>query len=339
MRKLATIRRILDVFPIDGADEIEAVQIDGWRCVARKGKFKAGDLCIYFEIDSFLPIRPEFEFLRSGCLRTLDDKQGFRLKSKKIRGCISQGLVMTLDELNVSGNEGDDLSDLLGVEKYELPESGETGTKPKKNDPFPTFIPKTDQERIQNIPKGLLEKWKDLEFEVTEKLDGTSFTVGQNNGEFFVCSRNHQLDMTEFNLYTNLVRKHNLNERLLNLGLNMAIQGELVGPGIQGNKYKLEEQTLFVFDIFDIDRQRYVTNDERSIILNCFFPEIKHVPILTTRKITTDIVELLEFSGESNSKLNEKTIREGVVFKSTELVNGRTVSFKVINNKFLLKYE
>ena len=134
-RKLASIRKIGSVSPVEGADNIELVHVDGWQCISKKGDFKEGDFCVYFEIDSFLPIRPEFEFLRKSSYRKMGGKEGFRLKTIRLRGQLSQGLAMPIQlfkELPYEGYElfkeddhgygnGYDVTETLGVTKYEPP--------------------------------------------------------------------------------------------------------------------------------------------------------------------------------------------------------------------------
>lgn len=180
-RKLASIRKIAEIMPIPGADKIELVQVDGWSVVAKKGDFQVGDTCVYFEIDSFLPVRPEFEFLRNGCYREHPDLGlGFRLRTVKLRGQISQGLVLPISILNNFGSldnesawvnengsypnvEGQDLTDYIGVKKWESPIPAQLAGQVRGN--FPSFIPKTDQERVQNIHFNKKKKatWKNFQ--------------------------------------------------------------------------------------------------------------------------------------------------------------------------------
>jgi RNA ligase (TIGR02306 family) len=123
IRKLASIRKVKDVKPIEGADVIELILIDGWQCVSKIGQLKKDDLCVYFEIDSFCPEKPEFEFLRKSSFKTMaDGSTGFRLKTIRLKEQLSQGLVLPLSEVNLSDvNEGDDVTEILGIKKYEPP--------------------------------------------------------------------------------------------------------------------------------------------------------------------------------------------------------------------------
>lgn len=337
MRKLASIQQIKDIQPIINADAIEVVVVNGWKVVSKKGEFKKGDLCVYFEIDSFLPCKEPFEFLRKSCYKKLaDGSEGFRLRTVKLRGQVSQGLALPLNLFgNLDRQLGDDVSDQLKVVKYEPPMPPELNGIAKGS--FPSFIRKTDQERIQNLWEEYKEKYDDLEFEITLKLDGTSCTFYHNDGEVGVCSRNLELQFNPSSTQGRIESKFNIFENLKKLGKNIAIQGELVGEGIQGNPEKVLGQTFFIFDIWDIDEQRYLTPNERIKLINkAGFEEDLHIFILDIKKLSdfNTLDELLVYA--DGKGINSKT-REGVVFKSMDLIDGESVSFKVISNKFLLK--
>jgi RNA ligase (TIGR02306 family) len=340
-RKLATIRKIAHITPIEGADAIEAVRIDGWVCVAKKGEFRVGDLCVYFEIDSLLPVRPMFDFLaKQGTKKLEDGSEGYRLKTIKLRGQISQGLALPI-HLFVEGwetrREGDDVTEVLGVKKWEPPIPAQLRGQIKGL--FPSFIRRTDQERIQNLPEWVT-RHRGVRFEVTIKLDGSSMTVYHNAGEVGVCSRNLDLKEDETNSFWKVANRHNIHGHLKALGFNLAIQGELMGEGVQDNHEKLIGQDFYVYDIWDIDRQCYLENRERYGILEALRSQgcdLKHVPVVhesisafETWTIMEDVLEA------ANGPSLNNPIREGLVFKSIEPVNGEVISFKVISNQFLL---
>lgn len=339
-RKLASVRRIKDIQPIEGADKIVCATVDGWKLVtAIDNEFSVGDLVVYFEIDSFLPIEDRYEFLRKGCLKVMNNKEGFRLRTIKLRGQVSQGLIMPLADFPELPpfmiQEGTDLTEILRVEKWEPPIPTNLAGKVRGN--FPSFIPKTDQERVQNIFDDL-KKYEDVPFEVTIKLDGSSMTVYHNNGVTSVCSRNLDLYETDDNAFWKCAREIKLIEALEAYGKNIAVQGELMGPGVQGNREGLKELCFFVFDVYLIDEGKYATPLEVCDILedlldsreDCYFDM---VPILDVTKL--DRFKTVEdFLQYADTESYNHPIAEGLVFKS---YHGERVSFKVINNKYLLK--
>lgn len=344
MRKLATIQIVDDVQDIDGADFIQLAKIKGWQCVIKKGDVKKGDKVLYCEIDSFIPITPEFEFLRKSSYKKLaDGKEGFRIKSIRLKKQLSQGLAMPLSLFPQLSSEMEvdmDVSELLEISKYEPPIPAHLSGIVKGN--FPGWIQKTDQLRIQGLPE-YFEMYKETEFEESEKLDGSSCTFFKSNDQFGVCSRNLELSDSETNTQWRLAKELNIKENLDKVGKNVALQGELIGEGINKNLYKIRGQEFRVFDIFDIDAKRLLTPSERVAFISTLEnPKIQHVPILNHRLKIFDICGTMEWILEyakGKSKLNPEVEREGVVFKSHSLHGGNVVSFKVVNNDYLLKYE
>ena len=340
-RKLATIRKITNITPIEGADKIELVTVGGWKVVAAKDvNHKVGDLVVYCEIDSFLPIKEEFEFLRKSSYKKMSDgTEGFRLKTIKLRGQVSQGLILPIKELSIfqfasSSNlsEGDDVTDILGITKYEPPIPAELAGKVKGG--FPHFIPKTDEERVQNLSKEY-DEWKlqsKHKFYVTEKLDGSSATYYIKDGVFGVCSRNLELLETEGNTFWKVARELDLENKMKSLNMNISLQGELIGEGIQGNPYKIKGQTVRFFTGFDIDNFKRISFPQLVVMLMKL--NLQYVPVLNNEFgfVLPDTIEgMLEYA-ENKSQLNEDTEREGVVVRSMD----GTISFKAISNKFLL---
>ena len=348
-RNLATIRRIKEIKPIEGADAIELAVVDGWQVVVAKNVgHQVGDLVVYCEIDSFLPIEPEFEFLRKSSYKKMGDQEGFRLRTIKLRGQVSQGLIIPLKDayslykrstpnLDMQWFEGLDVTEMIGIVKYEPPIPAHLAGKVKGS--FPSFLRKTDEERIQNLEKEYTE-WtlsSKHQFYATEKLDGSSFTCYIKNGEFGVCSRNMDLLETEDNTFWAVARKLDLENKLRSFGKNICFQGEMIGSGIQGNHYNMKDQTVFFYNIFLIDEREYVGYDEFRNML--FDLDLACVPVLSypfnfpaDSVAALPTVSALLRSAEGKSVLNDKVEREGLVIRSMD----RTISFKVISNKFLL---
>ncbi len=378
MRKLATIRIIDSIEEIEGAEKVSIAKIDGWQAVVSKGAHKVGEKIIFCEIDSLLPTQPQYEFLRKNCYKKLPDgSEWFRIKTCKFLKKLSQGLVLPLDSLlgaefepvfngtqlmylNCAPRElnvGDDVTDLLGIKKYEAPSVTSGQANAKGN--FPSFLKKTDQERIQNFWKEAKEKYNDVEFEVTLKLDGTSATYFYNEGKLGVCSRNLELKMDEDWQDTGNVGTRNrdtymrcgVNQGIFvalnELGRNIAIQGEIMGEGIQGNREKFVGQSFFIFDIWDIDQRRYLTSEERIKLLSSMkeidFEEeyssdltVYHIMLYEVSKKLSDFETLEDLLKYADGKSLVSPVREGLVFKSRTLIDGEVISFKVISNEFLL---
>jgi RNA ligase (TIGR02306 family) len=346
MRKLASIKKINKLEPIEGADKIELAHIGGWKVVVAKNVgHKVGDLVVYCEVDSFLPLEPEFEFLRKSSYKKLSDGiEGFRLKTIKLRGQISQGLIIPIRDaheiihrnspnINIGLFEGLDVSEMLGIIKYEPPIPAQLAGTVKGQ--FPHFIPKTDEERVQNLTEEYKE-WEanssKYQFYITEKLDGSSFTCYYNNGEFGVCSRNLELKEDINNTFWKTARELKLEEKLNAYGVNIALQGELIGEGIQKNPYKLRGHTIKFFNIIDLDTREKITYDAFHNIINDL--QLDTVPYIINpgTRLPNSIEDVL-LKAEGKSRLNPNTEREGFVIRSKD----NKISFKAISNKFLLK--
>lgn len=332
MRKLATIRTIKEVKLIPEADKICAYRIDDWWVVDSINKYQVGDVAIYLEIDSWVPheLAP---FLSKGQEpREYNGVKGERLRTVKLRGQVSQGLLLPINLDSPLADQvslGDDVTELLGIQKWEPPIPAQLQGMMKGN--FPHFIPKTDQERCQNLRKEF-DKYQSFTYEVTEKLEGTSFTCFISDGEFNVCSRNLNLKETEGNTYWNVARKYNIEEKLREFGYeSIAIQSEILGPAIQNNIYRLEEHQFFVFDVYDIENSKYFTPEERQEF--CKKLEFQHAPVLETIELKNLSIENIISIADGFSQLNNKVLREGIVFKSL----CGTHHFKSISNKYLLK--
>lgn len=326
MRKLASIRKIAAIRPIPGADAIECVTVDGWDVVSKKGEFSVGDLVVYLEIDSWVPTNLA-PFLSKGKEpREFNGIKGERLRTVKLRGQISQGLILPYATIGRIAAEGEDVSEDLGIQKWERPINPQLAGLAKGN--FPSFIPKTDQERIQNC-KHVLED-REERYEITIKLDGSSFTAYHRDGEVGVCSRNLELKESESNAFWRVARKYGVLDLLAQEG-NYAIQGELIGPGIQGNQEKLDDIDMYVFDVFDINTQSYLNALDRYALVDKL--KLKHVPILGYNgQAPEDLQAALKYA--EGTSLNPAVNREGVVFKSTR---NPSLSFKAISNSWLLK--
>ena len=331
-RKLASVVKIVDIQPIPGADAIVVATVKGWKVVVKVNEYKVGDLAVYYEIDSFLPIRPQFEFLRKSSYKRMGSSEGFRLKTIRLRGQISQGLLTPIPEGISNPKEGDDLTEALGIVKYEPPIPAQLAGKIKGT--FPSFIPKTEEIRIQNFESEVGFSPVGERAYVTEKLDGTSFTCYFNNGVFGVCGRNWELTETSDNSLWRMANVLQLKDKMTKHGKNIALQGELVGAGINGNLYGLSDHKLYFFTGYDIDKGRRMFFDELEWVL--FGLQLQMVPLLEKYGFVIpneiNIVDYMLKYAEGKSVLNMEVDREGVVVRGLE----REFSFKAISNTYLL---
>jgi RNA ligase (TIGR02306 family) len=329
-RKLVSIQRIDETFPIAGADRIVRARVLGWDVVVKKGELAAGDLCTFFEIDCVLPAdRAWSEFMRP---------RGFRVKTARLRGVLSQGLALPVSILDGDVPAiGTDVTERLGVVKHEpvLPDTREIAG------PFPGEVPKTDEIRLQSMP-GVLDELRGDDFVVTTKLDGMSATyLRQLDGALVACSRNWALQAGP-NPVWRMAERHELASRL---PPGFAVQGELCGPGIQKNRLGLSELRLFVFSVLDTRAGRYL--DHEAARAFCAEHGLATVPV--ERVVTGDEAAGFDHSLETYLGLALGTYegtasrKEGIVVRPlrerTSAVLGGRLSFKVINNEFLLSDE
>lgn len=357
-RKLASIKKITDIIPIEGKDRIVLAIVDGWQVIVKKGEFEIGDQCVYCEIDSVMPETEQFEFLRN---------KKFRIKTLKMAGVISQGICFPLDVLPVGTyKEEQDVTDILGVKQYfatmdieRVPSKEATITRSypkilmrmkwfrnlvsskKQTKGFPDFISKTDETRIQNAPFYLQNK---NEWVVTEKVDGQSGTFfvklkkrkqlwAKTLYDFGVCSRNMRIWEEDNSSYWSVCNKYNIKEILMkNIGDYdfFAIQGECISPNVQGNKYKVASPDLYVFNVIT-PNGRLGSEAAREW---CNKHGLKFVPVIDTHYILPNSVsEVLDYA-HGKSELYD-TLREGLVFRSKD---GKQ-SFKAVDPLFLLRHD
>lgn len=337
MRKLATVRIIDEINDIDESDFLEVATIGGWKIVVDKGVYSEKQKVIMVEIDSWIPTELA-PFLSKGKEPSeFEGVKGERLRTVRLRGQLSQGLILPLEILLEHFQEepevGTDVTEILGIKKWERPVPTQLAGQVKGS--FPSFIPKTDQERVQNLVSKVEHHSKmKTTFEATEKLNGSSMTVFLYNGEFGVCSRNLQLKIegNETNAFIKAAKQYNLEENMRSLDYDgFAFQGELVGEGIQGNPYKINGIKFYVYNVYSIATQEYVKPRWARLFTEDL--GLEYVPVLDTKfAINTDVKGLLEIA-EGTSVLNEEVEREGIVFKS----NSGDFSFKAISNNWLIK--
>ena len=346
-RKLASIQCIHDITPIDGADKIELAHVLGWRCVVKKNTFHKGDIGIYFEIDSFLPVRPEFEFLRQSCYKKSDIMgEGFHLHTQKFRGQISQGLVLPvsafpeLKHLDGTFTIGLDLTDILRVRKWEIEERASTGGT--IIGPLPPSVPHTDEIRIQAVPE-LLEAFRGKDYYISTKMDGASHSISIDEMGFHVTSHNCELRDDGKSSFYEFIKQHGYraaSERYVrehNIK-TLTIQGEFCAPDIQKNRLRLKRPEWYVFTVM-IDGKRVGLAEMRNVAADIGAPTVPIEEVGHDLPYVYSTVDAL-LSRAEGDYMNGGP-KEGIVIRSTEPEYNNSISgylsMKVINNKYLLK--
>ena len=346
MRKLASIQRVWKIEPIEGADRIELAHVLGWQCVVNKGQFQPMDIGVYFEIDSFLPIRPEFEFMRATSYKKSDVMgEGFKLRTMRFRGEISQGLLLPLSQFPQIPAEteiGTDVTELLGVKKWEIEERVTTGGTAIGTLPYD--IPHTDETRVQEEP-ALIQAFAGLEYYISTKMDGSSHSIGIDENGFHVTGHNYEYKDDGASSFYDLVKVRGYREKMEafvkkeNL-TTFTIQGELCAPGIQQNRLRLIKPEWYVFTI----RENGKRVGLRRMLEICDLLGFEHVPI---EEVGMDLpskyptVEALLARADGDYPKGGK--KEGIVVRPTEPVFcpliSASLSMKIVSNKYLLKNE
>lgn len=378
-RALAYTVKVGEINKIEGADNIELISVLGWKVIAKIGEFHEGDLCVYFEIDSKLPEKEWSEFMRTKHFKVKTMKLGkFGVISQGLALPINVFDVEIPNEENVDVTEL--LGVTYSVEednarkktdpnaKYKSMASRHQkifkqpwarwmmrrkwgrrimflffGRKKDKPRGFPTFVSKTDEERVENQPWRIGDGKTYL---CTEKLDGTSCTYAlerksKNKFEFYVCSRNvRQQDEKQEcyhdrNIYWDLAFKYDIEQHLKDF-LNefpslkwVCIQGEGVGS-VQGNPLKLKEDDLYVFNFKDSYQGRWSSRNGKMQIEEW---GMKWVPILGEVQMP-DTMEELKQLATGKSVVNPDVMREGLVYRSLD----GSDSFKNVSREYLLKH-
>lgn len=353
---MAWTGKVLSISPIDGADRIQKTEVicgkgGKWTGVTTKD-VQVGNLVVVFLPDAVLPQIDVFSFM---------EKHHWRVKMCKLKGCPSEVLIMPMKELNtkiefelsyldagdieqnkitpmpIQGYDlpcGVDVTNQLRVRKYEKEIPAQISGQ--IYGAFPSFIPKTDEPNFQSVPEfrdALVGK----EFYASEKYDGSSLTIYHKDGHIGVCSRNWEMK-EDYNMAGwQIVKRYNLKEKLPPLG-NIALQMEMIGPGIQGNPLKVKQVEVRVFDVYDIDKGRYLgLVDMECVLKQLEMPMVKivlqsHFPEVYANYSDDELREMAKgsyFDGVYSTGI----IREGIVIRpeNTIMVDGKRLSFKVIN--------
>jgi len=350
---LASIQKIISHEIHPNADNLDIIKVLGWQIVTRRNDFKLNDLVVFCRVDSLLPVKPEFEFLRVSSFRKMHTgEEGFRIKTVKLRQFVSQGIIFPLSILNglkyendtrenpiYEFNEGDDVTQLIGVKKWEIyiPEclAGEVWGR------RPMWVPQTDEIRVQSAPK-VIDEFKGKEVYISTKMDGTSCSIYQysmTDRNFGVCSRNLDMKESDKLAYWKIAKKYDLENKLKALGQDIVIQGEICGSGIQKNRMDLKELDFFVFDIYNSLTQKYYDLDD--MLKTTYKLGLRTVPIDKICTFDFTLEQLLDMA--KGKYIGTSNNREGIVIRPTtfchsDALEGR-LSIKVISNEYLLKDE
>lgn len=350
---LASVQKILSIDPIEGADMIERASVLGWHVVVKKGEYKAGDLCSYIQIDTVVPPKPEFEFLK---------ERDYRVRTIKLRKQVSQGLIVPLPA--GKWKEGDDVTEVLGVKKFEKPDNNPEryekprmpkkwykkwiyifkynflykifpGLQKKSRSPFPKHLVSiTDEERIQNMPQ-VLTQYKGKPFVVSYKLDGSSITIIHSKvlgkSKFRICSRRFELHDKRNDWYRVFIETnfaHEILKLVDHYGTNdIIVQGEAIGK-FNGNHHNLQKEQIRLFNIY-VSGKRLKQDEFLEVCKNRSIP---HCPPYKNTVLNHTMEEILK-EAEIKDLINPQADAEGLVWRCVE----DNMSFKVINNKYLLK--
>lgn len=328
--KLASIETIYELNPHPNADRLEVAKVLGWQSVVKKDEFKAGDNIVFVVIDTILPRTDWSEFL-------VDQKRPekpIRLRTVKLRGQYSQGLCLPLSVLPEHMRDwqiGADVGGTLGLKKYEkeIPACLAGISKGR----FPEHIaPRTDEDNGLSYPDIVAETLR-YPCIATLKLDGSSCTVIVRDGQIVdVCSRNLSLVEDDKNAFWKSARKIKLaGLPLVPLGETLVVQGELMGPGIQGNQLKLTEPTLYVFQMrTDIGWMDYYLMSGYAA-----GSDLNVVPLVSDDIFDANIESLQALA--DTVTLPDWSPAEGIVVRPQSPVaagNGRPLGFKVLNRQY-----
>lgn len=331
-RKLASVQIISNIQSIPNAEKIELATVLGWHLVVAKDRYIVGDKVVYFETDSCVPHTDVYSDL---------EKTNYRVKTQKFLGQISQGYCLGLDVLGLDENLpiGTDVTALLGVTKYELPD--EYNGAAYIIGYRPDYVTRSSETRIQTLPE-LVNDYHGKRCVVTEKMDGTSSSFSLLDGEYQVFSHDNEVKDSDESCYGKISKKLDIESKLRKLGGDYVLQGEICGPGICKNKYQFKDYEFFAFDIYDINT--HTALPYLDFIDLCGKMGIRTVPLITDNYILPNSIdEIVEFSkGQSTIR---DTKREGIVVRLYEpdsvfdyiKYEMDRFSFKVINPEYSLK--
>lgn len=373
-RKLVTIRRITKLKYLRRRLDVATV-LGGWNVVIRHDKWRVDEPVLYFEIDSFIPAKVGlFSWEDYGSMIDYKGVWGYHVRSKMFGKQISQGLIMDIERFpevqevleGLLKEHGEDegmrraqemaFEDLLGVTKW-----GPTGeVQGKILGRAPAFFHRPGCSRAQNLPELFTRRYLNIEFQVTEKIDGVSMTVYRvqkgspwhaslpdlpqgstqedETARVGVASRTDDLDEKGDSVYWQAARLIDLPSKMEKMDPpNIAVQGELIGPTVRNNSLGFgpeEPHQFVVFQIYNIDTQKWL--DPRRVAHICETHGLPHVPIIGRFRLGDFATSLKELLDRADGVGYRGRTREGLVFKA--FAHREEFAFKVISNKWLLEH-
>jgi len=369
-RTLASIQTVTAITPIEGKDRIKLAQILGWKVIV-DSSIELGENVVFIEVDSVLPEKPEFEFLRKRCFS--ESQGGHVIKTMKMGGVISQGIVFHFEDV-LKGHPhysvGIDVTEELGIKQrednsdnkveqkkktflqslvYRLPLYKYFRNKFKVSGDFPTYlISKSDETRIQSLGDKFLANHIGKTIVVTEKIEGQSATYLVKKISFlklfnkyvFKCySRNMAVDKNHV-IYKYAI-DNNVKEKMIELLKDrptfnyVALQGEMAGGKIQGNVYNLPKHEFYIFKVAYNNKEMPF----KCLKEICNVYGFTHVPVITVETLTEDKNTEYWAKHSTSTSVLANVLREGIVVRSMEVTeNGFTdFSFKAVSPEYCVQ--
>ena len=357
-RELAIVTRVQKIEPIPNYDRVVKATIENYPVIVQKDQFKEGDLCVYIGYDTLLPVKPEFEFLRKNSYSKLYD--GFRIRNMKMCGMYSSGIAFNLSILpeGFQPNEGDDVTDLLGVRKYDPEElQGVVQVQNKHKNPillflmrfkwfrklyakltgkkmrqYPSTVQKSDETNIEKLFNSYKAQRPDEEFYSTEKMEGSAgaWMLYGKRRKYLVFSHNTIRSSKDDNTWAKVGRMYNLEKILRSEKRNLCVQGEVCGPNIQKNIYGFNDLRLFVYKVTDVDTgEAFNFNELKNF---CFKHNLDMVPLVGIGVKLPDTLDEVLKDCEGTSVLADVP-REGLVWRS---MTDQRIGFKAKSRSYQL---
>lgn len=335
MHDLAIVSTIDSIRPIEGRDRIEMATIENYNSIVTKGEYNVGDPAVYIFYDSILPAdNPDFEFLRARCYSAKLD--GFRIRPMKMGGEVSEGLVLPMSVLppGKEYHKGDIVTDVLRIRLYEQPEEA---TPANVEGAYPTMIPKSDEENIEKVFRHR-DMWKDIEFYITEKVDGAAGTWIYDSETDSLRVFSHNWEVGESGVWFDAARNEEIKEKMKGYcksnGLaSLVLQGEVIAPSVQKNIYRVSKALIYIYGMMTVEGRRYAFAD---MVDACREIGLNTVPVLAKSAYMPESIAEMLSACDGRSVLADVP-REGVVWRATS--TAKDIHFKVKSRPYKVWFD